>query len=442
MRIRGKLIAGLAAVAVLTAAVAAYGALSLRDAGSLTQRLYDGPLMASDFAGASLTQFVKLDRAVSRAMEARRAGETKIDIDAIKSLESEIVDSLAIVEERAQDSATTGRIAEVKKLLDRWSALREGMLTAGADVPAGLLKEKQDLFTTVEKQLDIVNEAAKEQGYYFRQDAQRIVASTLLMLLGIAAGAAALAIGFALFMAHDIGRPIATMTAAMTKLAGGDKSVAIPGVGRTDEVGDMAGAMVFFKETMERSEALAAEQKSEQARKEVRQKIVEEYIQGFDRTVSGSLSAFGSATDDLKATAQSMDTIAKDTTRQAGAVAAASDEASVNVQTVATAAEELSASSAEISRRVAEAAQIAAQAVDEAGQTNTRVERLTDAAQRIGDVVKLINDIASQTNLLALNATIEAARAGEAGKGSRLSPPRSSRWPIRRPRQPRISPPR
>ena len=98
-------------------------------------------------------------------------------------------------------------------------------------------------------------------------------------------------------------------------------------------------------------------------------------------------------------------------------VAAASEEASTNVQSVASATEELTSSVNEISRQVQDSARIASDAVDQARKTNDRVAELSKAAARIGDVVELINTIAGQTNLLALNATIEAARAGEAGRG-------------------------
>ena len=98
-------------------------------------------------------------------------------------------------------------------------------------------------------------------------------------------------------------------------------------------------------------------------------------------------------------------------------VAAASEEASTNVQSVASATEELSSSVNEISRQVQESARMAGDAVSQARTTTERVSELSKAAARIGDVVELINTIAGQTNLLALNATIEAARAGEAGRG-------------------------
>src|SRR5690606_31516126 len=88
-----------------------------------------------------------------------------------------------------------------------------------------------------------------------------------------------------------------------------------------------------------------------------------------------------------------------------------------NIQMVASAAEELSASVKEISNQVSQSTDFARHAVAETSRATEEINGLVAAAQKIGDVVNLISDIASQTNLLALNATIEAARAGEAGKG-------------------------
>jgi methyl-accepting chemotaxis protein len=216
---------------------------------------------------------------------------------------------------------------------------------------------------------------------------------------------------------RGITRPVAGMTAAMSRLAGGDKEVAIPGVGRADEIGDMAAAVQVFKDNMIRADQLSAEQQAEQARKEERQRKIDGYLKRFDQTVSGALETLASASTELQTTAQSMSATAEETSRQSTAVAAASEQASTNVQTVASAAEELSSSIAEISRQVTQSARISGKAVEETGRTNELVQGLATTAQKIGDVVKLINDIAGQTNLLALNATIEAARAGEAGKG-------------------------
>ena len=108
---------------------------------------------------------------------------------------------------------------------------------------------------------------------------------------------------------------------------------------------------------------------------------------------------------------------AKATQQLSAAVATASEQASANVQSVASATGEMGSSIDEIRRQVQVSTTIAAEAVKQAEKTDGRINELSRAADRIGDVVKLITTIAAQTNLLALNATIEAARAGEAGKG-------------------------
>ncbi len=102
---------------------------------------------------------------------------------------------------------------------------------------------------------------------------------------------------------------------------------------------------------------------------------------------------------------------------QSATAAAASEQTSGNVQSVAAGVEQLGASIAEISRRMGEAANTTRSGVQQANDTNAVVGSLLDATMAIEQVVQLITSIAKQTNLLALNATIEAARAGDAGKG-------------------------
>lgn len=129
------------------------------------------------------------------------------------------------------------------------------------------------------------------------------------------------------------------------------------------------------------------------------------------------LMAEGDKDVEIDTAAASMSRTAEETSKQSATAASASRLASANVQTVATATEELSASIQEISRQVSESTLSARTAVEATEKANAEVGGLAEAAGKIGEVVGLITDIANQTNLLALNATIEAARAGEAGKG-------------------------
>lgn len=150
------------------------------------------------------------------------------------------------------------------------------------------------------------------------------------------------------------------------------------------------------------------------------QKRVDDFSQiagNFESTVGVVVETVSSAATELTCSSETMQQIAHDTSEKATVVAAAAEEASTNVQTVAAASEELSNSISEISQQVCGATQIASDAAEISEKVTTQVSQLEEASSRIENAVVLINAIASQTSLLALNATIEAARAGDAGKG-------------------------
>ncbi|MGX7707580.1 methyl-accepting chemotaxis protein [Methylobacterium sp. Gmos1] len=221
-----------------------------------------------------------------------------------------------------------------------------------------------------------------------------------------------------LFCLMRIVRPLGRMTGAMRRLAEGDAETAIPGAGRRDELGDMAGALAVFRDNLIRTRQLEEETALARAGAEAqRRQAMHEMADAFERAVGGIVGAVTSAATELQATAQAMTLTAQETAGQSGGVAAAAAQAAENVGTVAAAAEELGASVQEIGRQVDGSARLAGAAVREAGESATQVRALTEATARIGDVVGLISSIAAQTNLLALNATIEAARAGAAGRG-------------------------
>lgn len=93
------------------------------------------------------------------------------------------------------------------------------------------------------------------------------------------------------------------------------------------------------------------------------------------------------------------------------------EEATTNINMIASAAEEMTATIAEIAQNSEKGNAIVGRAVSQAQVVSAKVGELGHAAQQIGKVTETITEISEQTNLLALNATIEAARAGEAGKG-------------------------
>jgi methyl-accepting chemotaxis protein len=169
-------------------------------------------------------------------------------------------------------------------------------------------------------------------------------------------------------------------------------------------------------------EDVTAQQKAEQQRaslteQEAHRRATDAAIAAFRQKVEAVLKTVGESAAAMKATATALFGSSDKTSHRAEGAASASNEASTNVTTAATAAEELLRSIAEISRQLGHTNEVVGMAAAEAKSTNDQVAGLAKAAQKIGDVVKLIQAIAEQTNLLALNATIEAARAGESGKG-------------------------
>jgi methyl-accepting chemotaxis protein len=148
-----------------------------------------------------------------------------------------------------------------------------------------------------------------------------------------------------------------------------------------------------------------------------RRGLIEQAIVSFRQRVEDHLHTVADGALTMRSTATTLLANSGHTAKGAQSAVGASNEASVNVDTAAVAADELTGSIGEIARQLSRTTDIVRAAVGEAQGTNQQITALAEAAQKIGDVIKLIRAIAGQTNLLALNATIEAARAGEAGKG-------------------------
>jgi methyl-accepting chemotaxis protein len=154
----------------------------------------------------------------------------------------------------------------------------------------------------------------------------------------------------------------------------------------------------------------------------------------FDASIErlkSTVTHFTNSSNVVSVTAHDLDTSYKQ-------MIAGTNQAVVQVNSVAAAGEEMSTTSLEIAHNCLSAAKSSERANDAAvtGQSiadetlavMNRIDDIVKASAKIirglgersneiGGVLSLINDIADQTNLLALNAAIEAARAGEHGRG-------------------------
>jgi methyl-accepting chemotaxis protein len=153
------------------------------------------------------------------------------------------------------------------------------------------------------------------------------------------------------------------------------------------------------------------------AKQDAHDRFVQTISGAFSKTVVDCLEPVRTETASIKEGAEHLSHLADDASRQTGTVCEESRTSSRNLQTIAAAIEEFSASIREISTHLQKQTQVSAKARADGQNAEAAAQALTAVAGRIGEMVNLISKIAGQTNLLALNASIEAARAGEAGKG-------------------------
>ena len=271
-----------------------------------------------------------------------------------------------------------------------------------------------------------------------------------------------IAIVSALWLTNALSKPVVAMTRSMDRLAHGDLEVAIPAVGRKDEIGLMASAVLTFKEQAIENRRLAAEteqaraaREEERARAEAeRARAAEEartavnaMAEGLAALAKGDLSHrittnitgnagplkadFNTAVEKLESAVAIIIDRAAAIGAAAQQISEASDDLSRRTEQQAASLEETAAAVEQITATVARSAEGALEAgsmvrssqgfaLEGKAVVNRAVSamgQIEESSNQIGAIIGVIDEIAFQTNLLALNAGVEAARAGDAGRG-------------------------
>ena len=131
---------------------------------------------------------------------------------------------------------------------------------------------------------------------------ERMLTSSETMLWAISAGGLVLGLVLAVLLGRGISRPIVSITRAMQRLSAGELAVAIPGLGRADEVGTMAATLNVFKEGLQENERLRVEQDHAKAATEERRRgDMTQLANAFEMAVGGVVQSVVSASSQFAA---------------------------------------------------------------------------------------------------------------------------------------------
>jgi methyl-accepting chemotaxis protein len=223
------------------------------------------------------------------------------------------------------------------------------------------------------------------------------ISSMRTVLLGL--GLLGLLIGIisSALIARSITAPIKRVASSFEEIADGDGNldVRLPTAGN-DETARLGRAFNRFIERIQATVEQVAKASIRLA------PVVENFSSGAEKTHRGmvhqqsEIEQIAAAVNEMSATVHE---VASNTSLAADAAHQADQDSGKGKQVVASTIDAISHVATEMDH-IAEV-----------------IARVNDDSQRIGSVLDVIVGIAEQTNLLALNAAIEAARAGEQGRG-------------------------
>ncbi|SCB40334.1 methyl-accepting chemotaxis protein [Rhizobium hainanense] len=316
------------------------------------------------------------------------------------------------------------------------------------------------------KRLLILGKAFSDTRAYLEEASLNDVATArfnLLMFSIATVGLFVLIAAASVALSTSVAGSLKRIIERMTGLAGGNVDTAVPGMERTDEIGQMARAVEHFRQNAIERQNLEREtevmrSRSEAERAELRARADRETAdklatatQGlagamqalamgdlccevkdrFSEEFEGLRQDFNTSVVQLRNALAGVGRLAAAVDQESTSFSSGSADLSHRTSEQAAALEETAAALHQITSNVGATTQRTGLARDAVRDATKRAEgaasvvrsaikamqKIEESSGRINQIIGVIDEIAFQTNLLALNAGVEAARAGDAGRG-------------------------
>ena len=217
--------------------------------GSLRKSVHEIEAALQTFGAPKLTITMLTMRRNEKDFMAR--GEPKT-LDEMKKHAAEFSAELS-----ASDLSSEAKADLAQKLSVYQHDFQAWAATAG--VVADEQKGASAAFAEIEPAIDAVEKIVRTESERATaaeassRDATRLEMEVAIAVIAACAGL----LGF--FISRSVSRPLSSMVGAMTNLSAGDMRTEIPGVGRQDEIGEMASAVQLFKDEMIEADRLRGE---------------------------------------------------------------------------------------------------------------------------------------------------------------------------------------
>jgi methyl-accepting chemotaxis protein len=439
LKIGKKLIISFIIVLVITTVSNYYAQSNLKEAGTLSKDLYEGPYVVTKESEGIRRDIGSIDQNLLRVIVAQNPTDTSYKDTLLKSFDSinNRIDELSGASLDVLSGASMSGEQGMDALKNSVNTLRQEYEKVYVYIDKGdyetakemIMSDDLAYYQSYKKCVEIVNalhEESETSGSEFNKQIQDTVSKSYYISMALGLFSIITGIVIALYITKRLKQPIEEIEIAANKMAVGDFDININYESK-DELGELSNIMRQMSDEINEVINDTVRILEEIACGNFNVKPEVEYIGVFENIEKSVLRI----TNDLSETMSQINLASKELESASEQVASRSQVLSQGAAEQASAIQELSATIMEISYKIKDTVNNAQEAnvlsvsagreVEDGNmqmkQMIKSMEEISFTSNEIGRIIKTIDDIAFQTNILALNAAVEAARAGSAGKG-------------------------